>query len=121
MGLDQLYPIGTVLTRRVLQDDAWDEIRVVGAGSELVVTSNKEFTESKTLNVQEAREDYDGDVEHEASEEEEGKVILVRPGATPEQVFAAEARAAAARGEVPKGRQGRKRSDPPAPLRDGGE
>jgi hypothetical protein len=121
MGAEQIFPIGTILRRRTPQDDAWDEVRVTGTGVDLVVTSNKEFTPTRILDVVEARQDYNADFGDNNETAEENQVILVRPGLTPEQVFAKEAQAREAAGIKPEGRQGRKRSDPPAPVREGGE
>lgn len=121
MGTEQIFPIGTVLTRRKTEGDAWDEIRVVGGGDHLIVTSNTEFTESREMNVMDVREDYEGDIPETAGDEEYS-VTIVNPGLSPEQIFAKQAREAKARGEEPpKTREGRKRTDPPAPTRKGGE
>lgn len=122
MGTETIFPIGTVLNRRKPKNDVWDEIKVVGGGDHLVVTSNKEFSESKTMDVMTAREEYDGDIPENEGSGEEYSVTIVNPGLSPEQIFAKQAREAAARGETPpKAREGRKRSDPPAPTREGGE
>ena len=37
------YPVGTVFKRRVPKNDSLDEVRVVGGGNALIVTSNTEF------------------------------------------------------------------------------
>lgn len=86
MGTETHYPIGTVLTRRDPQDDALDEIRVVGGGKKLVITSNTEFGESFEMDSAVARRDYESDLPGELYTA--GRPTYVEPGLSPEQAFA---------------------------------
>jgi len=120
MGTEQLFPIGLVGKRRDKKEDAWDEIRVVGGGDSLIVTSNTEFTGSEPISVQQAREDYEWE-EHDSADAVARGIVTLDPGPTPEEVFARQTRADREAGVEPVGRRGRKRSDDPAPTRQGGE
>ncbi len=120
MGTEQIFPIGLVGKRRDSQDDAWDEIRVVGGGESLIVTSNTEFTGSEPISVQQAREDYEWE-EHDSEDAVARGIVTLDPGPTPEEVFARKTRQDKADGVEPTARPGRRKSQGPAPERQGGE
>lgn len=120
MGTEQLFPIGLVGKRRDPQEDAWDEIRVVGGGESLIVTSNIEFTGSEPLGVQQAREDYEWE-DHDSEDAVARGIVTLDPGPTPEEVFARKARDDRAAGVEPTGRRGIRASDAREPERQGGE
>ena len=104
MGTETHFPIGTILTRRDPQNDSRDELRVVGGGKKLVVTSNTEFGESFEMDSAVVRREYDSDVE--SNELYASRPQYIEAGPSPEQVFADMARAAEK--ETPRRGRGRR-------------
>lgn len=95
MGIEIVYPVGTVLTRNEKQGDSADVVRVVGGGDKIVVTPHEEYGNNFELDVRVAREQYAADLP-------EGTELQRVPpvgnqGLSPEQVFAKEARGQTAR------------------------
>lgn len=86
MGVDTIYPVGTILTRREKQGDDNDVLRVVGSGERVIVTSHEAFTGNFEIKVADARTHY------EASYPEGVEVSRIPPvgdkGKSPEQIFA---------------------------------
>lgn len=86
MGIETVFPIGTVLTRKEKKGDAEDSLRVVGAGDKLVVTPHEEFGGNFELKIRVAREEYEADIP------EGSQILRVPPVAkhekSPEQIFA---------------------------------
>jgi hypothetical protein len=94
------YPPGTVFKRRKPLNDSLDEIRVVGGGKTLVVTSNLQFEGQQVMDFAVLRTEY---LDGEGAEIPEPVMDdNAKSKMTPEEVFAAEA-AAAAIEVVPKG------------------
>lgn len=52
------YPVGTIFKRRVPKNDSLDEIRVVGGGNALIVTSNTEFGPRLPIPLKELFEEF---------------------------------------------------------------
>jgi len=90
MGTESHFPIGTVFKRRKPLDDSLDELRVVGGGNKLVVTSNLEFGQSFELTGSEVNEEYDVDVPPGA--ELLAPTVNYNTEPSPEEVFAKQAR-----------------------------
>lgn len=84
MGTETSYPIGTILTRRNPVGDENDELRVVGGGKELVVTSTKTFGDNFQITGAVARAEYTTDVPDSVLL---SQPTYVDPGPSPEQVF----------------------------------
>lgn len=86
MGIETVFPVGTVLTRNEKQGKPDDVVKVVGAGDKLVVTPHGEFGSNFELPIRVAREEYSADIP-------EGVEILRVPPVgkhekSPEQIFA---------------------------------
>lgn len=81
------YGVGTLFKRRVPQNDASDEIRVVGAGVSPVVTSNVEFGQTYQLDLKVLRAEYTTLTGEDIPEPEPLPAHLL----SPEEVFAAQA------------------------------
>lgn len=103
MGTESYYPVGTKLTRKDKEDDGEDELVVVGGGDQLIVSSAVEFGPNFPLDVSVARDQYDADFPEGF---EPGEPEVLRPGLTPEQVFAQTAREARQSGEPQAPRRG---------------
>lgn len=86
MGTEAIFPVGTVLTRKAQQDDEHDQLRVVGAGKELIVTSNIGFTTNYTLDITVAREQYTAAIPSEVIHEP-GRRRPALQGLSPEEQF----------------------------------
>jgi hypothetical protein len=114
MGSEAYFPVGTRLTH-----NETDEVLIVTGGGDQLIVSPAEFGPTRTLGIIEARQDYTADLPEgtpvETPQQERARL-------TPEQIFAKAARDAAAAGEVPQGRRGRRKSEGDAePRRQGGE
>jgi len=89
MGIESIFPVGTILKRITPKGDDLDEVRVVGGGRDLVVTSNSGFSGNVPLNAAVVRAEYGADFPDEVYLQ---RPSYVDPGPTPEQVFAAQDR-----------------------------
>lgn len=85
MGTEQIFPVGTILTRKEPKDDNNDKLRVVGTGHEIVVTPHEEFAPNFAIDVKVARNEY-------TYELPEGTDLQTQPkpedSLSPEQIFA---------------------------------
>ena len=102
MGIEVVYPVGTVLTRNEKQGNEVDVLRVVGAGDKLVVTPHEEFGSNFELSVKVAREQYTAELPPGV---DWPRIPPVGDqGLSPEQIFAKAAR----QGSTKRVRQGTK-------------
>lgn len=116
MGTETHYPIGTILKRRKLEDNVLDELRVVGGGNQLVVTSNLAFESSFELDGHIALSEYE-EVVPEGGTPFNPRAIVGRK-LSPEEIFSEHARThpeEAVTGRQPRGGR-RKKETAIAPV-----
>lgn len=105
MGVNTVYPVGTILTRKEKKNNEHDVLRVVGSGGKLVVTPHEEYGVNVQITAAEVQNNYE--VSYPEGVEEPRVPPVAANALSPEQVFAE----AAAKAEAPKKGRPKKAND----------